>query len=482
MIELSMFKSTMNRSRLIKSGLLFLFFPLFVLPVLSQQKNSGDSLALVLSKAKHDSDRCAILYGLINLEAPEYSWRNYNDEMQRMASKALENLQTGKPGYLVFKSYLAHALHNKGYAYYQLGDVTKAIGLFSECLKIREQIHDRQGAAYTLNNLGTIYDDQGDAEKAIEYYKKSLSIKEELNDKIGIALSYNNIGYAYKSKGDFEKAEEYYSKSLALKMEIRDKKGIAQSLNNLGMLYKAKEDYTRAIVFYQKGLVLFEEINDKSGMASTLANLGNFYLRKKKVDIAETYALRSMKLSREIKFPSHIRNAAKILSQVYREKGNYKTALEYKELYIQMRDSIDNAQTKKAGIKSQLKYEYEKRAAADSVKNSEEQKVKDAQLVAQGAKLKQEKTQFWFLVCGLSFVVCGLLFVVNRFRITQKQKKIIEEQKLLVDEAFAKLHEKNKEVLDSIYYARRIQRALITSERNFGKLIQQSKNTSSERL
>jgi len=34
-----------------------------------------------------------------------------------------------------------------------------------------------------------------------------------------------------------------------------------------------------------------------------------------------------------------------------------------------------------------------------------------------------------------------------------------------VDEAFEKLHEKNKEVMDSIYYARRIQRALITNEK-----------------
>ena len=34
-----------------------------------------------------------------------------------------------------------------------------------------------------------------------------------------------------------------------------------------------------------------------------------------------------------------------------------------------------------------------------------------------------------------------------------------------MNEAFNKLHEKNKEVMDSIYYARRIQRALITSEK-----------------
>jgi flagellar biosynthesis regulator FlaF len=53
----------------------------------------------------------------------------------------------------------------------------------------------------------------------------------------------------------------------------------------------------------------------------------------------------------------------------------------------------------------------------------------------------------------------------QRFKITQKQKQVIEEQKILVDKAYDSLQEKNKEVTDSILYARRIQQALITSEK-----------------
>ena len=58
------------------------------------------------------------------------------------------------------------------------------------------------------------------------------------------------------------------------------------------------------------------------------------------------------------------------------------------------------------------------------------------------------------------------VFMFNRFRITQKQKAVIEEQKVLVDKAYETLHEKNKEVMDSILYAKRIQTALITSEKS----------------
>ena len=57
-----------------------------------------------------------------------------------------------------------------------------------------------------------------------------------------------------------------------------------------------------------------------------------------------------------------------------------------------------------------------------------------------------------------------LTFIFNRFRITQKQK-------LIIDEAFEKLEMKQKEIMDSIYYAKRIQKALITSEFLFDKLL-----------
>jgi len=52
-------------------------------------------------------------------------------------------------------------------------------------------------------------------------------------------------------------------------------------------------------------------------------------------------------------------------------------------------------------------------------------------------------------------VILGLisifaLVLMKRFRVTNRQKKIIEE--------------KNKEILDSIHYAKRIQQSLLTSD------------------
>jgi serine phosphatase RsbU (regulator of sigma subunit) len=130
-----------------------------------------------------------------------------------------------------------------------------------------------------------------------------------------------------------------------------------------------------------------------------------------------------------------------------------------------MRDSINNQATKKASIKSQFKYEYEKKAAADSVKVAEEKKVLAAQM-------KQEKTQRYALYAGLALVLVFAGFMFNRFRVTQKQKRIIEAkeketqvQNTIITQQKYLVEEKHKEITESVDYAERIQQGfLVTKE------------------
>jgi hypothetical protein len=129
-----------------------------------------------------------------------------------------------------------------------------------------------------------------------------------------------------------------------------------------------------------------------------------------------------------------------------------------------MQDSLNMESNKKASIESQLKYEYEKKAVADSVRVVEEKKVVAAQL-------KQKRTQRYALYGGLGLMALFALFMVNRFRITSKQKNIISEQKKLVEAQKSIVEEKQKEVLDSIHYAKRIQRSLLPQEKYIEKIL-----------
>ena len=149
--------------------------------------------------------------------------------------------------------------------------------------------------------------------------------------------------------------------------------------------------------------------------------------------------------------------------------GNYKDAINYYELFVQMNDSVNNDKIRKASIKSQLKYEYEKQAAADSVAHAKESEIKNAELAKQSAEIKAKKNQQYALFGGLGLVMIFAGFMFNRFKVTQKQKSVIEKQKVEVEEQKKLVEEKQKEIVDSIHYARRIQMAQIPSEKQVAK-------------
>ena len=106
-------------------------------------------------------------------------------------------------------------------------------------------------------------------------------------------------------------------------------------------------------------------------------------------------------------------------------------------------------------------------------RNKLEQEKKDA--ITSADKRKQQII-IGSVSIGLLLVIIFSIMLFSRFRITQKQKaviekqkKVVEEQKLLVEQQKTIVDEKNKDITDSIHYASRIQRALLTTEEYIGK-------------
>ncbi len=466
-----------------------------------------DSLNLVLKSTKNDTTRLKLLSELSELCEIEDILK-YAEPMVKLAEANIIKDKTHKLFYL---KHLATAFNNIGFYYDQQDDITNGLKYYHKALNIQESIHENQEIASTLNNIGFVYKRLGDISKALDYYHKSLKVEElskneegiasslinigsliadqgdyqnaleyffkalkfyqKNNDKQHLAILYNNIGGIYVDMKNSSKASDYFKNALSISEEIKDKVGIARALNNIACNEK---DNQLALNYFDRSMIILYEINDKKTITGSLNNISRTLLNQGKDKLALEYALKSLKMANELGYPEHICNTALNLKNIYLKQHHHKEALQMYELYIQMRDSTNNQNTRKASIKKQFQYEYEKQAAADSVKHAEEQKVKNAQLAAQSASLKQEQTQRYALYGGLILVIAFSGFVFNRFKVTQKQKKIIEDQKVLVDKAYESLHEKNKEVIDSITYARRIQRALLTSEkyieRNLNKL------------
>jgi serine phosphatase RsbU (regulator of sigma subunit) len=359
------------------------------------------------------------------------------------------------------KEGIAIALNNIGVLYNNLGDISQSLLYYDKGLKIMEELGDKNSIAACLNNIGYIYNYQGNLKEALTYFIKCLKIWKEIGNKNGLAYSLNNIGVIYKNLGESKKAMDYFMQSLKIREKIGDKRGIAESLNSIGAIYEQKNDIVTAINYFKKSLNIREEIEDFNGIAKCYYNISAVYFKEKKYNEAIEFISKSLRLSAKIGYPANIRNAANLLSQAYKATGNYKLALENHELYIKMRDSINNIETQKATITQQAKYEYDKQKIIEDEKHKAELKIKDQK--AQADSKKQNS-----ILASVSIVLLVVAFfslmLYNRFKTTQQQKLIIEKKEKETQEQKVIIEEKQKDILDSINYAKRIQYTLLAHD------------------
>jgi serine phosphatase RsbU (regulator of sigma subunit) len=100
-----------------------------------------------------------------------------------------------------------------------------------------------------------------------------------------------------------------------------------------------------------------------------------------------------------------------------------------------------------------MQFEFDKQLMSDSLLRSETEKILALEYQQE---IKQQKTYIYAGILILIIVIGFLGIVFNRLKITNRQKAIIEEQKTIVEE-------KNREITDSITYAKRIQSAMLPS-------------------
>jgi len=419
------------------------------------QNNNLDSLRMAIKNARHDTTLAATYVALTEAFAS-----NSTDSLIPYCNKALEVVERNLPtatgreriSYLKTK---ALAINNIGYVYYFKGNYSKGLEYYLKALTIREEVQDIYGISESLYNIATVYRSQGNVGKALEYMEKSVKLSEEKNDKASMALAYYGIGTIYLRQGDNPKAMQYYQKSLKLNQEQGITLQVCRNYNSIGNVYLKMGDTEEAMKYYQKGLEVAQPINDMSTVASANTNIGNIYFKKRDLSKALSYGLQGLKIAKQIGSPDRERVAAKLLSDVYSAQNKPGPAFEMYKLFVQMRDSINNQEAEKAAIEKRFQYEYEKKAAADSVRIDEEKKVSDA-------RHTKERTQRYALYGGLLLTLVFALFMLNRFKVTQKQKVLIENQKTLVEE-------KQKEMLDSITYAKKIQQAVLKEEEHVSK-------------
>lgn len=461
-----------------------------------------DSLEKVLPSLT-DTQRVKTLNDLAN----EY-WRV---DPARAISTATEALELSRE-----HSFLpgeGKAKNNLGTAYYIQGRYEEGLRAHSEALSIWKQLNDKRGQAASLINIGIIHTVKGDYDNALSYLLKGTKLYEELEDLRGMGNAYTNIGMVYVDKGDRAKGLSYHEKAREIFMRTGNKTGLAASLNNIGIIFDDNKDYRKALEYYHASLKLKEELGMKNGVANTLNNtgvcyfnlkeygksldycfraeklfdelgelmgltvaykyLGGNYLALKEYDKAESYFTKALALSQQIGANHSILLAYEDIASVNFAKGEYRKAYDALENAYNFRDSIFSKESEEAIAELQTRFDTEKK------EKQIELLTKDALL--RDAQLNRKNTLIYSFTGGILLISALAFFIYRGYSgkkraniLLQQQKQEIEKANTDLNTANVQISEKNKEITDSINYAKRIQEAILPGKGELASLLPHS--------
>ena len=371
---------------------------------------------------------------------------------------------------------------NKGYLHTQLGDQKTALDCFFYVLKLGEDEGDSTLISQAFNDIAMVYMELREYEKALNYNEKSLKISRSQNDQKNISFTLNNYGLVYLYLKNYKKASEVFNEALVLKEKFfidetdPDEKyyleiDIAMLESNLGLVYKYQNQNQKAINITKKAELIFKKLGLDFYLIQSYTTLSELYYIQNNLILAKKYGELSLELVENEQYIELKANSFNVLSKVYEKLNKNELALSYQENSQVLTDSFYRLENTEALAEAEIKYEYDKKAYSDSLVNIQRQRVFDASLEVKNAELRSQNRITNGIILILFLIVVFSIILWLRFQKNQQEKDLIKEQKNVMDEAYAELEEnkieiekKNKEIIDSIYYARYIQRALYPDE------------------
>ncbi len=426
--------------------LFFLFLVLTVDVTYSRDGTSVDSMILELDTMSNTPDKVSQLLKISTLlgNSDPVNGMNYASVALALA------IEVGDvPGQ-------AAANKRKAQMYIYSGEFDKCIAANLQALKIFEKLGDSSGIATSFADIGEVYNLRNQSNKALQYHRKSLAIRQKLDDQRAIASSLGNIGSTNRKLRKFDEALRYFNRALAIAKKEGYSKLKEAFLNNMGNVYGDKGDYSKSLESFLQFLQIKEEQDDKRGMAICLSNIGGLYNKIENYKLAIKYFERSMLLAEELEFTILQHHIYPNIAVSYQEYGDYKNAFEYLQAYSTLNETMMNEKNNKTIEGLRAKYESEK----------QEKEIAEKDLMIQQGKeeaRRQEQLKYGITTVLIISIIFTLL-LYSRFRVIREQKGIIERQKLTVDE-------KNKDITDSINYAKRIQTSMLRTEHEMFDLL-----------
>lgn len=322
---------------------------------------------------------------------------------------------------------------NVGRSYQLLGQFDLAIVNLYKSVEILESYQPEplmekiylRLAGNTYNNLGVTYMEHGDHTTSLQFYNKAMEMKKQLGDPIEVGNMYINLGGIMFGQNNLIAARSYLDSASENYSKASYKNGLLLCKSNAAAVSNEVGEYDRAIAYAREGVMVAKELKDKYNQSLNYYHLGTAYSNKGIYSLYNTYMDSSLVMAREIKSRNMIAEIMNTQYQFAVGRGEYERALNYRNQYFAVKDSMFQEKKSKEIVEMETQYKIREKDQ-EIVFLNQENELKTASI--------QRNT---FLIVGL-LILLGLVIVgfnFLRFRAVQRAKSVLQEQKIRMREA-----------------------------------------------
>jgi tetratricopeptide (TPR) repeat protein len=196
--------------------------------------------------------------------------------------------------------------------------------------------------------------------KCIEYYERALEIKLDIGDKIAISVTLNNIGNIYRLMKNYNKALENHEKAYILVKDSKNYNALSLTYESLAKVYSDLGNHTVAIDYFKTALKYLREFGNIQGTSLLLTSIGREYFEQNDFDTALKILYEAIDIGKKIDTKPQLGDAYLLLYEIYKQKKDYKAALENYVSYSEIHQKMFNTEQNKQIVEIQTRYENEK--------------------------------------------------------------------------------------------------------------------------
>ncbi|MBC7864894.1 MAG: SpoIIE family protein phosphatase, partial [Bacteroidia bacterium] len=264
--------------------------------------------------------------------------------------------------------------------------------------------------------------------------------------------------------GDLDLAEQYVIKAMEINKKNNNQLLYASSILNLANVKFAKKKYTEAIDLTKQAIEIFHKSQQITSECRSYINMLEMYRQMGEKNKGSEIAKKVMSFEKVLEEPAEKIHLYQNLAVFFEETKDYEKAYLYKDLQMDMNDSLFALDLTKQATELETKYAAEKKEKENELL-SQKFELEHQKVEVEHAQSMQHKIMLYFSIPLVLFFILMAVILFRQNKVKQKANSLLNQKNLIIEEKSKIVEEQNKDITDSIRYAQRIQAAILPPDK-----------------